>query len=73
MKFFNQPQYDGIAANVQTLLSGMVLAGLWEGDNAEKIQQDYLTKPEFKQKVDEMVNGSQDLQSLAAKAKGMTL
>jgi len=73
MKFFNQPQYGGIAANVQTLLSGMVLAGLWEGDNAEKIQQDYLTKPEFKQQVDEMVNESQDLQSLATKAKGMTL
>lgn len=71
MQLFNQSQYGGMAANVQTLLAGMVLAGLWEGQDMEKIQQDYQSKPEFKKKVDEAVAGSDDLQTLAAKAKGV--
>ena len=63
LKLFNQPMQVTMAQDVQTVAAAMVLAGLWDGSEAEVLQERYdkdeVLRREMKEAVDKAATTEQ--------------
>ena len=64
LALFDQPQLSVIEANIQPILVGLMMAGLWDGLNGVKMSLNYQNNQQFRESADEIVAKHQSLNSL---------
>ena len=69
MKFFNQPLNLVIPINVQLAMLGLLISGIWNGEEIGKVVGAYEKNAVFKKLIDQLVDGSLTMDKLMQEAR----
>ena len=69
LKFLTQTGYVVYTVNVQLMLVALLWLGLWNGEGADKVSENYQNNIKFQETIDPIIAESKTLQELCAKVK----
>lgn len=69
LKFFDQPGYSILTADLELLLLAMLLSGAWDGKDIQKLASEYETKSEVNKAVHELIGTSNNMSELIEKVR----
>jgi F-type H+/Na+-transporting ATPase subunit alpha len=64
LSFFNQPVSKAVEYNLQLVLLALLISGMWDGGNLEKILDNYAENNDTLQLIEQMVSGSENMNKL---------
>ena len=64
LDFFHQPLFSVISSNLQIVLLGLLVSGLWDGSNLNKAIDAYQAQDKFRKLVDGIIDVSPDTEKL---------